>query len=253
MDFQIQSYLRAAASRGRDTQHIGPFLATFTPDSTHPFVNYAIPDDHAQPTAAQVQALTAVYQQRGRVPRLEFLPQVAPAAEAALLAGGFCVEARVPLMTCAAGEVATPPAPEGVELVLAAAEGELAATAAAQHAAFDQPPPGPEAARSLRRTIHDGGWVVLARDARSGEPAGGGLCVPPVDGVVEVAGIGVLPRWRRRGVGAAITARLTSQAFAAGVTTACLTPGDTGAERVYARAGFTVTTQMLHLVLQPAG
>jgi predicted GNAT family acetyltransferase len=53
--------------------------------------------------------------------------------------------------------------------------------------------------------------------------------------------------YRRRGLAAAITARLTRDAFAAGVTTAFLTPGDDGAHRVYERAGFVDTTVMLHL------
>jgi hypothetical protein len=45
---------------------------------------------------------------------------------------------------------------------------------------------------------------------------------------------------------AAATAR-TADAFAVGVTTAFLTPGDDGAHRVYERAGFADATVMLHI------
>jgi predicted GNAT family acetyltransferase len=69
----------------------------------------------------------------------------------------------------------------------------------------------------------------------------------PSRGVTEIAGIGVLASHRRRGIATAITARLTADAFAAGVTTAFLTPGDHGAQRVYQRAGFADATVMLHI------
>jgi ribosomal protein S18 acetylase RimI-like enzyme len=251
VDFTIQPYLRAAASRGRDTLQVGPFLATINPATEHPYLNYAIPDDGAAPTAADVHALIAAYRQRGRVPRLEYLPAVAPAAEAALTAGGFAVEARLPLMTCTPGGVAVLPPPVGVELVLARSDDELLATATVQAAAFDEPAPCAEAISSLCQTLEVGGIVVLARELATGEPAGGGLCLAPVDGVAEVAGIGVAERFRRRGIAAALTARLAAEAFAAGVTTAFLTPGDDGAGRAYARAGLAATTRMLHLMHPP--
>jgi predicted GNAT family acetyltransferase len=57
----------------------------------------------------------------------------------------------------------------------------------------------------------------------------------------------VLEPYRRRGIAGAITARLARELFADGVTTVFLTPGDDGAHRVYARAGFADTTAMLHL------
>jgi predicted GNAT family acetyltransferase len=65
--------------------------------------------------------------------------------------------------------------------------------------------------------------------------------------VTEIAGIGVLEGHRRRGIAGAITAGLARAAFAAGQTTAWLTPGDDGAHRVYARAGFVDRSAMLHL------
>lgn len=43
----------------------------------------------------------------GRAPRLEFLPATAPAAEEALLATGFGIELRMPVMTCAPGDHVT--------------------------------------------------------------------------------------------------------------------------------------------------
>ena len=75
------------------------------------------------------------------------------------------------------------------------------------------------------------------------------MCTPPADEVTELAGIGVQAAYRRRGIAGALTARLAEQAFAAGVTTAFLTPGDDGAGRVYERAGFEPRSLMLHIAL----
>jgi hypothetical protein len=56
MESRIQSYLRFAASQQRDTERIGPFLATFSRHSANPYLNYAIPDDGAAPSLADVNA-----------------------------------------------------------------------------------------------------------------------------------------------------------------------------------------------------
>ena len=85
MDSRIQSYLRFAASQQRDTQQIGPFLATFNRHSANPFLNYAIPDDAATPSLTDVNALIAAYESRGRKPRLEYVATLAPAVEEAFL------------------------------------------------------------------------------------------------------------------------------------------------------------------------
>jgi hypothetical protein len=45
MDSSIQVYIRGAARRGRQTERIGPFLATFTEDTDNPYLSYAIPYD----------------------------------------------------------------------------------------------------------------------------------------------------------------------------------------------------------------
>jgi hypothetical protein len=51
VDARVQAYLRGVAARGRETERIGPFLATFDRASDNPFLNYAIPDDGARPPA----------------------------------------------------------------------------------------------------------------------------------------------------------------------------------------------------------
>jgi ribosomal protein S18 acetylase RimI-like enzyme len=248
VDAAIQQYLRSMASRDRDVERIGPFLATFDRTTSHPFLSYAIPDDGAEPSAPDVAALRETYERRDRVPRLEYLPSRSPAVEAALLAGRFAVEARLALMTCGPGDVRALAPPAGVELVMPATEEQLRDGTAVANAAFGEPGfPSPEAVARLRARIAAGAIAVLARDAEDGRAVGWGQCTPPGDGATELVAIAVDAEQRRRGIAGAITARLAREAFARGVETAFLTPGDDAAGRVYARAGFAARSRMLHL------
>jgi GNAT superfamily N-acetyltransferase len=253
LDQQLQQYLRGAASRDRDVERIGPFLATFDPHSTIPYLSYAIPDDGARPTMADVAALVDAYARHDRLPRLEYLPTAAPGVEAALLAGGFVVDARLAVMTCAVGAAVDLEPGDGIVIAPPTTDEDFRAMRAAQYAAFgeiveDHPSDGDdeELARQRQR-LADGGLALLARDLATGAVVGGGVATVPGDGVTEIAGNGVLEQHRRRGIAGAITAALARAAHAAGTTTVWLTPGGDGAHRVYARAGFTDTTSQVHL------
>jgi GNAT superfamily N-acetyltransferase len=103
------------------------------------------------------------------------------------------------------------------------------------------------AVAGLRRTADAGGVVVLARDAETGEPAGGGLCVAPYDGVTELAAIGVREKFRRRGIAAAMAGWLTDAAFAKGMTLVFLMAHGADEARIYARAGFVDHGEVLHI------
>lgn len=247
MESRIQSYLRVAASHRREVEQIGPFLATFSLHSDNPYINYAIPDDGATPTAADVAALIDAYERRDRQPRLEYIAQIAPEVEPALIAAGFEMESRPPLMTCTPGAQQPQPIPPGIELILPASDGELFGMIAAQNEAYDAPPPDSEAVARLRANIADGQIAVLARVAETGEPVGGGVCTIPYQHLTEVAGIGVRSAFRRQGVAAALTVRLAQEAFDAGVTLAFLMAAAEAEARIYTRAGFTTIGDVLHI------
>ncbi|HEV7649283.1 MAG TPA: GNAT family N-acetyltransferase [Actinophytocola sp.] len=247
----LQSHIRRAAAAGRATERVGPFLATFSPKSANPYLNYAVPDDGARPTPDDVAGLTAAYRRRDLVPRLEFLAATAPGAEAVLRAAGYEVERRIPVMLCPPGALITPPPPDGIELVVPESDVDFEGMVTAQHEAFDDPPPPDlaEAVAGAREGLARGGFQVYARDARTGEPVGGGVAEPVVDGTTEVAGIAVRAPYRRRGAGAAITAWLTAAVHAQGAHTVFLTPAGTDEQRLYARVGYQATDDMLHLRL----
>jgi ribosomal protein S18 acetylase RimI-like enzyme len=243
---RIQSYLRVAAPRGRDSERVGPFLATFSRDSENPYLNYAIPDDGAEPTAAEVAALAEAYRTRARLPRLEYVAALAPAVEPALVAAGFAAEGRLPLMVFR-GEHEFSPV-DGVELALAQSDEELRGVAAVQWEAYGERGPLPErAVASLRATLANGGLVVLARDSSTGEAAGGGLCTGPHDGATELTSIGVREGFRRRGIAEAMTGRLAQELRARDNDCVFLMAAGAAEERIYARAGFATIGTILHI------
>jgi ribosomal protein S18 acetylase RimI-like enzyme len=240
--------MRRSAAAGRSTEQVGPFLATFSADSTSPFFNYAIPDDGARPSPSDVDALSGAYRRRDLLPRVEFLVDTAPAAEHALLAAGWSVERRIPVMLCPPGSAVALPPPAGIELVVPGTDDEIRGLLLSQYEAFGEPHEvTADEIASTRERLRAGGFAVLARDAATGEPAGGGVAEAIVDGTTEVAGIGVRPAFRRRGIAAALTAFLTAAVHGAGARTAFLTPAGVPEQRLYARAGYSPAGEMLHL------
>ncbi|MDS0133944.1 MULTISPECIES: GNAT family N-acetyltransferase [unclassified Amycolatopsis] len=244
----IQAYVRATAPRGRETEQVGPFLATYSPGTPHPMLNYAIPDDGAQPTAAEIDALTAAYRRRDLLPRLEYFTDVAPDLEKLLVEAGYELERRVPLMTCAPAERVDRPAPAGIRLRVPESDEDLRRMRAAQNTAFGEPAEiGDEEVEQLKTGLEAGVRHLLAED--DGVVVGGGLALEIVDGTTEIAGIAVLEPYRGRGIAAALTGHLTREVHEAGAHTAFLTPGDLGIGVVYARVGYRPAGECVHLSL----
>lgn len=241
----LHAYLRAAvAARAR---RVGPFLVALDEHDDGLFRNYAVPDDGAAPGADEVERLVAFFVDRDRVPRLEYLPELAPAVEPALLAAGFVAERRVPVMTCSTAALTAPPAPVGVDVVLAVEDGQLRRVAEAQNEAYGRDVTTEHDVDRLRGTVERGGLVGLALDPSTGRGVGGGLCAPPHEGVSELAAIGVRAPYRRRGVAAALTALLTGACADRGIDAPFLTPAGEAEERVYRSVGYRPVTGMLHV------
>jgi len=237
---QIQQYIRSVLEREREPVRAGEFVLYVHRSDQHPYLNYAIP----APTARRDDgsALVRAAQERGLVPRLEYLEECFPWVEAALAENGFVREGRLRLMSCAHGTVpeAHAAASGGLELIRvhpgsALVEPMLAVT----HSAFGEPPPRDDVvARWEGRAI-----AAVAGSAVLGS-AGWTMVV---DGMSEIVGVAVDDAARRRGIGTALTIAAARAAFAEGASYAFLTPGDDNTARVYERAGFSDATTMIHL------
>jgi ribosomal protein S18 acetylase RimI-like enzyme len=126
----------------------------------------------------------------------------------------------------------------------------LRGVASAQWEAYEESGPVPDrVVESLRATLANGGLVVLARDATTGEPAGGGLCTGPHEGATELTSIGVREPFRRRGIAEAMTRVLAREMHTRGNDGVFLMADGPPEERIYARAGFTTISDILHISL----
>jgi len=237
---RVQSSIRAVNAAEREVVVAGQFTLYRSRASDHPYLNYAVPADGA-PGWGGIDALREAFVARGLQPRLEFVAERAPGLEEALAAAGFELQARIPVMTCPEQDLREVPAPEGVVIARVLGGPDVRALMEVQSAAFGEGPPSDAAVQAYR------GRGLRAR--ADGVPAGAASRTAIAEGVSEIGGVGVLERFRRRGIAAALTAAVAAEAFADGAQLCFLTPGDDGAERVYARAGFArAGTTMVHMV-----
>jgi GNAT superfamily N-acetyltransferase len=232
------------------TERVGPFLVAVDPSSARPFCNYAVPTPGARPTAAEVGSLLDRFSAHGRDARVEFFPALAPEVEDPLLAAGFEVERRSPVLALDAVALrrAEPPAGVSVRPVDGADDTDVAGAVLAAHLSFDEPGAPEESDLSrLRRSLRRGGGASLARAEPSGDPLGAAQHTPVVAGATEVVGVGVLPAHRRRGIATALSASVSVQALDAGARLVWLLPEGPGAELLYRAVGYRVVGEALHL------
>ncbi|MFJ9981791.1 GNAT family N-acetyltransferase [Streptomyces cyaneofuscatus] len=248
----VQEYARTLTLRSSTHYRVGPFTVRYNPGWELKYANYAIPDRDAEPTADDVAALVDAFRERRRLPRLEFLPAWAPAVEPALLAAGFTVESRAPLLVCAREGLRAPKPVDGLRIAVPATDTEFVDAARIQHHGFGgagEPEPG--TITWLRSAAAGDGVAALA--ALDGAPAGAGGCTLPVDGLSELVGLAVAAPFRRRGVGAALSAWLTERALDQGCRAVWLEPGDADVERIYASIGYRRIGEKVNISLEPAG
>lgn len=240
---RVQASIRAVNAAERDVVVAGAFTLYRNRASDHPYLNYAVPNAGAVEWE-EIDGLRAVFAAHGLGPRLEFVAECAPGLEEALAGAGFELQGRYPVMTLPATALREVPAPDGV--VIARVLGGVDVRALLQTAAEafgDGPPTDAQVAGYMSHPPRG----LLAR--AGGEPAGAAFRSAIAEGVSELGGIGVRERFRRRGIATALTAAAAADALAAGAGLCFLTPGDDGAERVYARAGFArAGTTVVHMV-----
>ncbi len=248
---RVQGYVRRYATEQRQVERTGPFLATFGRYSSGPYLNYAVPDDHSEPTVAEVARLAASYERRFLRPRVELVHDLAPAAAGTLRRAGFQDEGVLRLMVCDSGAVVDPGTPAGIEMVVPESEADYMELVGVRHQAFGEPgdPTAADADRA-RSNVEGGGLAVVAVETSSGQVVASGSCLIPYGGVTELTSVGVLTSFRQRGIGALVTSTLTRAAFRSGVEIVYLTPAHDEGERIYERVGFARVGETLHLGLE---
>ena len=234
---RLQAFLRATAAPNRDVVRTGPFTAYLHADDSLKYLNYAIPDDAAQPATDEIERLRELFRERDRLPRLEWVEEAAPNVAGALEEAGMRSELRTPMMELSRSELVEPDVPGAT--VADVRDDDLRELVNLQRIAFGGAP-----LRDEETPARPGGGAVLAR--MDGEPVSAASWTRVLDGYSEIVGVATADRWRRRGLAGLVTASAARAAFEAGASTCVLSPGDETALRVYARAGFRPVATMLH-------
>jgi ribosomal protein S18 acetylase RimI-like enzyme len=112
----------------------------------------------------------------------------------------------------------------------------------AQGFEVDPLPPSDAEAEEFRGSLITSRAVTALLD---GQAVAAGMYTELHEGLTELVGITTLDRFRRRGIGAALTAHLARTAFAQGATAVFLTAADDHATRVYERVGFRLAATLV--------
>ena len=240
----IQNLLRAIID-GPDAVRVGTFVLALDPTSDHPYRNYAVPVADGPITGSSVTALIDAFRTRGLVPRLEFVTP-APLLEHALLERGFTVDRRLPILAVTPKTFQPPAGLVDIDVGMVADEPSLLAAAQVQNAAYQVAEATAADVDRLRRLVEADGRVALAY--LDGLPVGAGLSTAPAQGASEVAAVGVLEGFRRRGFATAVTATLTHDLLRRGV--APFLQAEHASEcALYERLGYATVAEMTFATL----
>lgn len=237
----LQRSLNAIAAEDREHVRVGPFDAYVDRLREPKYYSFALPAPGA-PDAAMTAALPGLreaFAARGRNARTEFIETLTPGLEALLVADGWVLSERMPVMTCTPESCEAPPWSRVCASRSSAPrspEEEVLGFLLAQREAFldDSPITDEELLRWRARaatSFHAAGFL-------GDQIAGTAFASAVVDGITEIGGVATPPRFRRRGIASAVTGAVTAAGFAGGARLAWLTAAGDDSRRIYERAGF---------------
>jgi predicted GNAT family acetyltransferase len=172
---------------------------------------------------------------------VELIEEANPGLAEVLAAHGMTIASRPPLLTVESGGLRAMELPDKVTVSVVKSAEDQAKVDAVAAAAYESD----ELASPFQPDPANGGSVLVRWD---GVPVATAAWTAVADGVTEVAAVGTLHEYRRRGLGAIATSAAAQAAFdRGGATLAWLTPGDDGADRVYRGIGFEPTATAVHL------
>ncbi|HVD27751.1 MAG TPA: GNAT family N-acetyltransferase [Mycobacteriales bacterium] len=245
----LEHYYDTAPRARCDTEEHGP-LTLFVARSGFPY--YARPrlGLAEQVTTADVKAVLERQRELDVAHAVEWVNDTTPSLLAAAREAGMTVE-ECPLLALERD----PPEPDPAANVriVAADDPQLALVRAAVDVGFgtagtmigtasvaerdEDAVARPEGAERIADLMRAGLSVLAGAFDPEAGPVGGGSHNPRGE-VSEIVGVGVLPAYRRRGLAAAITARLARHALDHGVRTVFCSAQDDAVARVYESVGF---------------
>lgn len=248
---RIDAYLDAAPRTGARSETIGSF--TLFLNEGHGWRYYARPTPGAGvPTPREIGEVRRRQRALSQPERFEWIHEIVPEMHGSALSGGLVVTDH-PLMALNGSAADALPAPDGVEVAIVDADDDLAMLGGVAEVAFAEPSTAvgstnaaDAAAAATRQSAETLAFqrgrmlagLTVAVAARVGGVSAAVGWHQPLDGASEIVGVSTLPAYRRRGLGAAVTAALVADALRRGVGTVFLSADGDDVARVYERVGF---------------
>jgi GNAT superfamily N-acetyltransferase len=247
----LDRYFDAVPRTAARAEHIGPFTLFVREAPGWPYYARPTPGISEELTASAVDRVRERQRELGMPESFEWIVDLTPTMATAAEEAGMSVVLH-PLLHLKSPAHA--PLPEGFTVRFATAADDMAPVMAVAKVGFDHPgtavgDAGSEAVRAaaevsatdqvemLRKRIEAGLTVTALVLGPQGSPVAVGSH-QPVGGTSEIVGVATLPAFRRRGLGAAVTAALAADAIRRGCETVCLFAGDEDVARVYEQVGF---------------
>jgi len=235
----------------RETTVVGPFLAAFNPASDLIWFNYAIPLTNGTSTKVipdDIHHLRELFRRHDRVLRFEFFESLWPDLAGILEKAGLQLQMSVPLMLCDPSRF-TPITAAHVDTTTLdgnASDDTFARFIQTAKRTFgeEDPQPSPEEIAEQREQVRTGRYRCAFATV-DGRMVGVGTLTA---GNSELAGVGTLPEYRRRGVAVAISSHLISRHLALGGTHVWLSAADDIAAAVYRKIGFQTAGSQLNYI-----
>ena len=221
----------------------GGFWVTIHPDNPLPWFNDAVPE--CEPTFEDVSEMIAVFEQHGRRPRLEFFRELWPDVPPLLETHGFRLKDTQPALAMRRDDWKGHSSDVRVRM---ATPDDAEAINAVADIAFEGDGPDPNRTSAIRESLSAGRSRAAVALVPDGDEVIGCGRIVGVPDVREVVAIGVLPEYRRKGVGTAVTASLLEDFFIGDGEIAWLSAAP-GAEGVYTRLGFKPVAQQVCYLL----
>lgn len=234
----LETYYDAAPRPLATTEEVGPFTVFLRAGEGWPYYARPTLGYDGPMTSAHVEAVRERQRELGVPENFEWVHETTPTLLSAAREAGLHV-AECPLLVLPGGaDTVSPPVPEGYDVKMLSADSpELAGATAAVSAGFANTDDLHERAPGRLPGLIESGVLAMA-GAYDAQGAVGGGSHSPRGGTTELTGIAVIPRARRQGIGAAITATLVADARARGISTVFLSAQDDTVARVYERIGF---------------
>ena len=241
---RLQNALIESTKPSRDCTEIGGFVIMLTPSDPLVWINYAVPVSPEN----DVDEMVAAFRRANRTPRLEFFLDLWPEAVASLEEKGFVCEKRMPIMVIKREDWKGHTHTHDIQTVDAHVFHQFNHMLGIAFGMVDPADPvktdDPLQDQSFQRIASGANLASYATIA--GKVVGGGLGIGTKE-IREIAGIGTLSDYRRRGIASAVITHLLDRFFAEGGEIAWLTPGDDSAQSVYANLGFqTIAEQVVY-------